>query len=96
MSQPPKHDQQWAKAKEVCRLNMEAIAMAKALGMTPKSLMKNQPSPQQRWKLPVKLWIRELYEKRFGRASAAKPPAKPAAKPEELVEEDALDENVPF
>ena len=47
-------------------------------------------------KLPVKLWIRELYEKRFGRTSAAQPPAKTATKPEELVEEDAVDENVPF
>src|SRR5204863_8865108 len=45
---------------------MEDIRMAKALGMSPKTLMKNNPSPSQRWKLPVKEWIRELYEKRFG------------------------------
>ena len=45
MSKPPKHDPLWAKAKQVCRLNLEDIAMAKALGMKPKSLMKNQPSP---------------------------------------------------
>lgn len=96
MSQPPKPDPLWAKAKQICRLNMEDIAMAKALGMSPKSLMKNNPSSTQRWKLPVKFWIRELFEKRFGRTSAAQPPAKTAAKPEALVEEDAVDENVPF
>ncbi len=67
----PKHDPQWAKAKNVCRLNMEDIRMAKELGIPPKSLIKNQPSPSERWKLPVKQWIRELYEKRFGRKTSA-------------------------
>ena len=27
-SQPPKHDPQWAKAKQVCRLNLEDLRMA--------------------------------------------------------------------
>ena len=56
------HDPRWAKAKTVCRLNMEDIRMAKELGMTSKSLMKNVPSPTQRWKAPVNVWIRDLYE----------------------------------
>src|SRR5688572_26203677 len=60
-------DPQWAKAKKVCRLNMEDIRMAKALGFSPKSLMKNNPSPTQKWKLPVREWIRELYAERFDR-----------------------------
>lgn len=74
-NQKPKYDPQWAKAKTVCRLNMEDIRMAKELGLSPKSLMKNNPSPTQRWKLPVKDWIRELYEKRFGQriGCASKP-----------------------
>ena len=38
--------------------------MTKELGMGPKSLMKNIPAPTQKWKLPVKLWVRELYEKK--------------------------------
>ena len=76
--QTPKYDPQWAKAKNVCRLNVEDIRMAKALGMSPRGLMKNNPSPTQRWKLPVKYWIRELYEKRFGRETG---PASKSSQP---------------
>ncbi len=67
----PKHDPQWAKTKNVCRLNMEDIRMAKELGISPQSLRKNKPSPSQPWKQPVKEWIGELYEKRFGRKTSA-------------------------
>ena len=66
-----KHDSQWAKAKHVCRLNLEDIRMAKELGISPQSLIKNRPSPSQPWKQPVKDWIGELYEKRFGRKTSA-------------------------
>lgn len=94
MTKPLKFDPQWAKAKQVCRLNMEDIRMAKELGLSPKSLMKNHPGPNQRWKLPVKLWIRELHAKRCGRGTAAKAegtsPASPAAADPES------DEKVPF
>jgi len=48
--------------------------MAKELGMAPKSLMKNIPAPTQRWKLPVKHWVRELYEKKFGTANRERDP----------------------
>jgi len=94
--QPPKHDPQWAKAKQVCRLNMEDIRMAKALGMSPKSLMKNNPSPTQRWKLPVKDWIRELYAKRFGHQTPPYPSLRAPSKPAAPVEVEAFDENIPF
>ena len=67
----PKYDPQWAKAKNVCRLNMEDIRLAKELGISPGSLMKNKPSPSQSWKQPVKEWIHELYGKRFGRKTSA-------------------------
>jgi hypothetical protein len=56
----------WAEAKKRCRLNQADIQMAKELGMAPKSLIKNIPSPKQQWKAPVKVWIRDLYEKKFG------------------------------
>jgi hypothetical protein len=69
-----KHDLQWAKAKHVCRLNMEDIRMAKELGMSPRGLIKNRSSPSQSWKLPVKEWIHELYEKRFGSKTAQQGP----------------------
>jgi hypothetical protein len=66
----PKHDPQWAKARNVCRLNMEDIRMAKELGISAQSLIKNRPSSSQPWKQPVKDWIHELYEKRFGRKAS--------------------------
>jgi len=95
-SKKPKFDLNWAKAKNLCRLNMEDIRMAKALGISPKGLMKNNPSPSQRWKEPVKYWIRGLYEKRFGGKSPQpaqpnqSPPANPAA------DSVPADENIPF
>lgn len=61
-----KNKSQWAEAKKRCRLNQADIQMAKKLGMTPKSLLKNIPSLSQQWKAPVKVWIHDLYEKRFG------------------------------
>lgn len=57
-------DSRWAKAKRRYRLNQEDIRMAKELGMNPRSLIKNVPAPSQKWKLPVKQWIHELYHKR--------------------------------
>ena len=96
MSQPIKFDPKWAKAKQICRLNTEDIQMAKDLGMSPKTLMKNNPSPTQRWKLPVKLWIRELHEKRFGRRTPMAAAPKPPPAPPTPASAETLDENVPF
>jgi hypothetical protein len=62
-----KHEEEWKKAKKLCRLSNEDIRMARELGMGPRSLMKNIPNPKQRWKAPVAAWIRDLYEKKFGR-----------------------------
>jgi len=52
--------------------------MARELGMSPRSLIKNVPSKQQAWKAPVEDWVRGLYEKRFGRPSVEPPPRKPS------------------
>jgi hypothetical protein len=41
--------------------------MARELGLNPRTLIKNIPSASQQWKLPVKQWIHELYEKRSGK-----------------------------
>ncbi len=90
-----KHDPAWAKAKKVCRLNLEDIRMAKELGMSPRSLMKNIPSPSQPWKSPVKIWIRDLYEQR--QAKIARKSAKHELKTVDAPEEDEVDpENCPF
>ena len=58
-----KKDMLWTEAKRRCRLNNEDIRMAKELGLNPRSLLKNIPSKTQQWKLPVKEWIREMYQK---------------------------------
>ncbi len=55
----------WNEAKKKCKkLNAEDIKMAKAMGLNPKSLIKNIPSKNEQWKAPVKVWIHEMYEKR--------------------------------
>ena len=72
--QGSKQDRQWIEAKQRCRLNQEDIRMAKELGLKPRALIKNIPSPNQQWKLPVKQWIHELYEKKSGKTHAKKSP----------------------
>ncbi len=59
-------EQLWAEAKRRCRLSDEAIRMARELGLNPRSLIKNVPSPTQQWKAPVEDWVRDIYEKRYG------------------------------
>jgi hypothetical protein len=40
----------WAEAKSKCRLNAPDIALAKRLGLNPRSLIKNIPSKSEPWK----------------------------------------------
>jgi len=40
--------------------------MAKELGLSPRSLIKNIPNPRQPWKASVEDWVRGLHERRFG------------------------------
>jgi hypothetical protein len=67
-----KQDRLWAEAKRRCRLNLEDIRMAKEVGLNPRSLIKNIPSPNRRWKLPVKQWIHKLYEGKTGKPAVTK------------------------
>ena len=60
----PKRDALWAEAKRLCRLNAETVRMAKELGFDPRTLIKNIPSKSQKWKAPVHVWIRDLYDAR--------------------------------
>lgn len=48
------NDQLWQEAKKCCRLDDEDIALAKRLGLNPRSLIKNIPSKSEPWKAPVK------------------------------------------
>ena len=63
-------DAEWAEAKRLCRLNDEMVRMAKELGMSPRSLIKNRPNPSEQWKEPVADWILDLHEERFGNRSS--------------------------
>jgi hypothetical protein len=47
-------------------LSNEAVRMAKELGLSPRSLIKNIPSPKQQWKAPVEEWVRDIYQRRYG------------------------------
>lgn len=58
----------WFEAKKRCKLNDEEIQMAKEMGLNPKSLIKNIPNKNEQWKTSVKIWVRDMYEDRFGRA----------------------------
>ncbi len=65
MKKKPKNKKElWVEAKRKCRLNGNDIRIAKELGLNPRSLIKNIPSKSEPWKLPVKAWILEMYEKR--------------------------------
>lgn len=62
----------WPEAKRLCRLNENDVEMAKALGFRPDALVRAIPDPKQKWKLPVKLWLHELYRERFGHVPGEK------------------------
>jgi len=61
-------EQMWQDAKQKCRLNNDDIALAKRLGLNPRSLIKNIPSKSEPWKAPVKDWLHEIDEKRQRKA----------------------------
>jgi len=81
MAKLRKSDQQqlWTEAQRRCRLSDEGLRMAKELGLSPRSLIKNIPSPKEQWKAPVEDWVRAIYEKRQ-KAAARRPSSPPAAK----------------
>ena len=79
---PSRHT--WAEAKKLCRLNQNDIARAKALGFRPDSLVRARPDPKQKWKLPVKYWIHELYLERFGRVLGEESLPEPPPQPEKV------------
>ena len=72
-----KGDSEWKEARRRCRLSSEDVRMAKELGFQPRGLIKNIPSPSQKWKAPVRVWVRDLYEKKFGSHEPAVSPPKP-------------------
>ena len=61
-------EEQWKEAKIRCKLSADDVRIAKEMGLNPRSLIKNIPSRQQAWKLPVNDWLREMYEDRQEKA----------------------------
>lgn len=64
-------------------------------------LIKNIPAPNQQWKEPVKVWIRDIYEEKFGRVLKLAHTEKLKRKPkqqEKLIVSDRRDdeEELPF
>jgi hypothetical protein len=76
-------EQDWKKAKKLCRLNEEDIRIAKQMGLNPKSLIKNIPSKDQLWKEPVKDWLWSMWEDRQEKARKKQAKKQAAAKKED-------------
>lgn len=54
----------WNEAKKRCHIGDEEVRIAKELGISPRSLIKNIPSKSEPWKAPIKDWLHCLYEKK--------------------------------
>jgi hypothetical protein len=52
-------DELWQEANRKCRLNAEDIALAKRLGLNPRSLIKNIPNKSEPWKAPRNFCLRQ-------------------------------------
>lgn len=65
--------------------------MAREMGINPRSLIKNIPSPRERWKAPVPVWIREMYSKRQKKSAQRRPELVPPCPVEPEEEESPLD-----
>jgi hypothetical protein len=83
-------EKEWEEAKKRCRLSDEEVRMAKRLGIGPRSLIKNIPAPRQRWKLPVKEWLRKLYADKFGERKSRPEASEKSESPRNMRDVSAL------
>jgi len=58
-----KREDEWKEVKKKCKVGDETIRMAKELGINPRTMIKNIPNKAEKWKAPVDVWIRDMYEK---------------------------------
>jgi hypothetical protein len=79
-----RREDDWAEARRRCRLSADDVRRARELGLNPRKLIENIPSPSQRWKAPVAEWVRGLYRKRHGHSSAGPPRPLPSGRPPSL------------
>ena len=71
MANTTQKGKQWAEAKKRHRLSIEHVRMARALGMNPRKLGGLDNHKQEPWKTPLREFIEELYDKRFGNGNNA-------------------------
>ncbi len=57
----------WIEIRKRYHLSHAQIQMIRELGMNPKKLGGKANHHQERWKMPLPLYIKYLYEKRFGK-----------------------------
>ena len=57
-----KREEEWKEVKKRCKVGDETIRMAKELGINPRTMIKNIPSKAEKWKAPVDVWIRDMYD----------------------------------
>jgi len=72
MCSKDKKESEWAEAKRKCRLDEETVKMAKAMGLNPRSLIKNIPNKNEMWKAPVSDWVGDMYRIRQEKAQKKK------------------------
>ena len=82
------NDQLWQEAKKCCRLDDEDIALAKRLGLNPRSLIKNIPHKSEPWKAPVKDWLHEIEAKRSKKAAQKQHRRENAAKSQDSADKE--------
>jgi len=58
-----KREEEWKEVKKKCKVGDETIRMAKEMGINPRTMIKNIPNKAEKWKAPVDVWIREMYDK---------------------------------
>lgn len=60
--------QPWVNARKKCHVSHAHVQMARELGMNPKKLGGKANHDQEPWKVPLPVFIEELYFKRFGKS----------------------------
>jgi len=61
----PKELLPWIEAKKKHRFSQKHIQMARELGLNPEGFAKLDNHKQEQWKVPLPLFIEDLYYKRF-------------------------------
>lgn len=57
----------WREVRRKHNLSDEDIRQAKELGFGPERILRLDPRPKEKWKLPPKQWINSLYRKKTAR-----------------------------